>query len=243
MKNPLHIAICDDSLSDAARLRTFVEQSGIAAVCEIFESGEKLLHSFCGATYDIIFMDIYMKGLRGTQAVEQIRVLDETVLIAFTTISTDHALESYRLNALKYIEKPVTLEPVLALLEFAMMMRRTRPSITLLIGGRDKEIFLDDILYIEQSNLTALINTQDGVYRTSQSVKLDHIEAKLSSPSFIRCHHSFIVNLRYVEGLNQELMLFMMNNGDKAYIRRGDLKRAKDAYETYLFASTRGHNS
>ena len=45
-------------------------------------------------------LDVYKRQVR------KIREMDETIPIAFTTTSTEHTLESYRLSVLKYLEKP-----------------------------------------------------------------------------------------------------------------------------------------
>ncbi len=240
MPTPLAIAICEDFADDAAFLQQLIEQSGIAANCEWFVSGEALLQCFRPRQYDIIFMDIYMKQLNGIESVRRIRALDEQAVIAFTTTSDAHTLESYRLGVPKYIEKPVTMTAVQETLELALLKRKSRPSILLLIGGKYQTIPLDSILYLEQRNHVVQVNTSAGIYVTSQTVKLSDVEAQLPAPPFLRCHHSYIVNLHHVQSLDKKLHLFTIKNGDRAYIRRDDLKKVSEAYISYLFALTRG---
>ena len=84
-----------------------VEQAPIATVCAQFASSEELLEAFRPGGFDLLLMDIYMDGMTGVEAVRKIREMDETIPIAFTTTSTEHTLESYRLSVLKYLEKPV----------------------------------------------------------------------------------------------------------------------------------------
>lgn len=242
MQKPLQVAICEDFLADTTLLHSLVKQSGVLAVCELFDSGEDFLRGFCTGQYELVFIDVYMSGMRGIEVVEHIRETDENVVIAFTTTSLYHTLESYRLGVLKYIEKPVTQKAVRETMELALLKRKTRAFITLIIRGENEEIPLDSILHFEQQDHVLLVNTSDRVLQTSQSIKMASIETQLPSPPFLRCHHSYIVNLRYVKSMDKELRTFTMKNGNKAHIRREDLKKAKDAYETYLFATTRGED-
>lgn len=197
MENPLKIAICEDTDADARRLQLYAEQSGLPLLCERFESDEAFLHSFHAGRYDLVFMDIYMNNaVQGIKAAEAIRETDELVMLAFTTSSLDHTLESYRLKALMYLEKPVKAEDVKETLELALMKRKSLSLLTLTAaGGQRKDIPLDSILYFEQKNHVVEVHTASGVFVTSQSARMDEIEERLPRPPFLRCHRSFMVNL------------------------------------------------
>lgn len=240
MENPLRIALCEDQAADTVMLLDHIKQSGIASACDTFTCAEELLASFVPGLYDVVFMDIYLEeGMRGLEAAAHIRESDENVILAFTTTSPDHTLESYRLGALKYLEKPLTLKGVRETLELAVTKRRSTACIFVLIGGRNTKIPLNSIIYFEQQNHAVIINTITGVLRTSQTIKLCNIEPLLPCPPFLRCHHSYIVNLRYALNIDKALKTFSMKNGGTVYIRRQDLKKATDAYENYLFAAAR----
>ncbi len=239
METPLNIAVYEDNPEDAQRLLRCITDSGIPAECEIFSTGEALLADFSAGRYDLVFLDIYLGEVQqGVDIAAKIRETDTAVTLAFTTTSTEHTLESYRLKAYAYLEKPVRPTDVREVLEQAQSKRKNAPSVKLLIEGTYKVIPLDSILYFEQKNHAVLVNTLMGVLRTSQTVKLSDIEAQLPE-GFLRCHHSYIANLRYVKELDQELKIFVMQNGDTVYIRRPSLGRAVKAYESRLFAAAR----
>lgn len=239
MREPLNIAACEDMRDDLAFLLSCVEESGIPAVCEPFPSGEGLLAAFSPGKYDLIFLDIYMDGMRGIDAAAKIRETDNGVMLVFTTTSTEHALESYRLKALCYLEKPVKPAEVKEAMELALRKRGEAPCITLLIEGQKRDIPLERILYFEQQNHAVMVNTLTDTLRTSQTVKLKQIE-ELLPDTFLRCHHSFIANLKHVKSLDRELKTFVMQNGDSVYIRQQSLRAAARTYEEYLFRKTRG---
>ncbi len=239
MDAPLKIAVCEDTSADADLLLSYLAKSGIAAEWEAFTSGEGLLAAFLPGKYDLLFLDIYMSGIRGVDAAAAIRKADRTVTLVFTTTSKDHALESYRLKAASYLEKPVKQEDVREVLELVLAKRNSAAYISLLIEGVNRKLPLESILFFEQQNHSVMVHTQAEVLRTSQTVKLSHIERMLPD-SFFRCHHSYIVNLRAVCKADKELKVFTMQDGNRVHIRYQSLKKAVQAYESCLFGAVRG---
>lgn len=238
MEAGLNIAVCDDNPADVQLLLACIAQSGIPAKSHAFSSGEALLEAFLPGKYDLIFLDIYMEGMRGIAAAAHIRQQDRAVMLAFTTTSQDHALESYRLKAIGYLEKPLRTDEVREMLALAHARQFSAQSITLLIDGKNRRVIVDHILYFEQRDHAVLVVTAAEVLRTSQKVKLAEIELMLPD-SFFRCHHSYIVNLAYVSGIDRALKTFYMHNGEQVHIRHQTLKKAVDAHESYLFRAAR----
>lgn len=120
--DPLHIAICEDSTEEQKNLLAILEQSEIPTVTATFANGEDFLREYRQGKYDLLLMDIYMGGMTGVEVVTNIRKTDETLIVAFITSSADHTLVGYRLNAIKYIEKPVKEKDVWELLAFARIL-------------------------------------------------------------------------------------------------------------------------
>ncbi len=239
MDTPLNIAVCEDNPADTALLLSHITHSGIAARCEAFPSGEALLAAFRPGKYDLVFLDIYMEGLQGVEVAGKIRETDRTVTVVFTTTSTDHTLAGYRLKVSAYLEKPVKREDVQEALKLALAKRNTAAYITLLIEGVNRTLPVESILFFEQQNHAVMVHTHAATLRTSQTEKLAHIEPMLPA-HFFRCHHSYIVNLRAVRSVDKELMVFVMADGSRVYIRHRDAGKAVRAYERCLFESVRG---
>ena len=238
---PLRIAVCEDSAEEQQKLLAILEQSKIRTEPAIFSSGEDFLKTYRRGRYDLLFMDIYMGGMTGIEAVSEIRKTDDLLVVAFITTSTDHTLESYRLNAVKYIEKPVKEKSVRELLQFAQIKKENIPRLILKIGGKELSLPFERILYAEQKDHTLHLHlTGDEVLQAN--TKLDKIEPQFEGQPFFRCHKSYLVNLAHVAELDKWLMVFVMNEGNQVHIRRESMGKAKKAYETYLFAAARGLN-
>lgn len=176
-------------------------------------------------------------GSNGVETATVIRTIDADVALIFTTTSPDYALEGYRLGAIRYLEKPVTAQAVLEALDLMMTSRRLS-SLKLLIEGKPCEFAFKEILFFEQCNYDILVHTVTGKLRLSRSVKLTTLEPSLPS-FFLRCHHSFIVNLHHVRSLDQKLKVFIMQGGTRVYIRHRDFKAVEAAFANHLFALTR----
>jgi len=234
----LRVAICEDTPADMDQLVRQIENSGISLKIDRFESSEDFLRYFQAGNYDIVFMDIYIDGeAAGIKAAEEIREKDTFVTLVFTTTSLDHTLESYRLKAVMYLEKPIKSSDIKETLELALIKRKSRLTVSLsLEGGKKAEIPLDSILFFEQKgNEIEVATTSSGVLRTSRSEKLDNMEIKLPSPPFLRCHRSFIVNLNHVRNIDKDTHSFTMRNGGRADInQRRRLKEFEDALQLWM---------
>lgn len=130
MSDVLKIAVCEDETDQRNRLLTLLDESSIKNTYSVFENGEKLLKVFERGKYDLILMDIYMDSeLSGIETVKLIRKKDKDISVAFVTTSKDHALESYRLSAIKYIEKPYSKENIEDTLSLALLKKQDTPSL------------------------------------------------------------------------------------------------------------------
>ncbi len=231
-KEILRIAICEDSAMEQKRLLKIIKMGEYPAEPTVFSSGEAFLQEFHTGQFDVIFMDIYMNGMSGVDTVRSIREIDENVIIAFTTSSTEYALEGYRLDVFKYLEKPVQAKDVYEVLAFTQMKQANKPKLQFKSGRQECSVPLSDILYAEQKgHYVTLYLTDHTSVRTAD--KLDCMQAQLTEPDFLRCHKSYLVNLGHVKSIDPELNAFVMENGDCVYIRRESFSISKKALEDF----------
>lgn len=239
MDDFLNIAICEDTPEEEAKLLSILKKAEIPSQCTVFHRATDLLEIYYPQEFDLLLMDIYMDGMTGVEAVTKIREIDEDVPVAFITTSKDHALESYRLSALKYIEKPYKEKAIEDTLKLAMMEKENAPSLTVRWDGKEKRIRLTQIIYLEVQSRMLTIYLKNG---ESVSVydKLSAVLPQLKGQPFFSPHKSYCVNLAQVEYIDSELKCFQMSNGENVPIRRESMGKAKKALENYLFTRTRG---
>ena len=235
----LYVAVCEDQPEEKEALLALLAQSDIPTVPTVFDSGEALLAAWRPHAFDLLLMDIYMEGMTGVDAVKQLRDRGEELPVAFITSSTDHALDSYRLSALKYIEKPVKPKDVAEILTLARLKKADAPALTIRHGGAGEAIPLSEILYLEQQKHQVNLYLKDGRVKTAYD-KVSDVAGRLAGQPFFQSHKSFLVHLAFVAHIDADLRCFVMSDGKNVPIRRELMGKARRAWEDWLFAHTRG---
>ena len=153
---------------------------------------------------ELIFLDINMPKLTG---MELVPLLGRHQKIIFTTAYTQYAIESYEKNAVDYLLKPITFERFMqAVTKVLSLSKETHtpdeptepanPSIFVKTGKAIVQLSLAEVDYIEGlKDYVVFVNNKERylVYK-----RMKELESTL--PSFFqRIHHSYIVNARKIE--------------------------------------------
>ena len=105
----MRIAVCDDDETAVSFLRELIETYPKQKLCaDGYSSGEDLLRS--GHVYDLIFLDIDMRGIDGIETARRIRVHDRKVKIVYVTSYKEYAGRAFSVHAFGYLLKPVKQE-------------------------------------------------------------------------------------------------------------------------------------
>jgi len=238
VSNPvLRIAVVEDTQSDTDILSELIKACSQDSTISAYESGEAFIEGFEKGQFDLVFLDVFMYELSGVQVAEQIRDVDTQVVIVFTTTSEDFTREGYRLNAYKYLLKPLVGADVQDALDLAALKRDKDQGATLAIVYENVPVVipLADIIFIESSNRRSLIHTADETYATTMTI--DALEKLTPTPRFLRSHRSYLVNLDHVDEMRED---FIMDNGTIAYVTVKNHRKIKNQYEDYLFSKVRG---
>ena len=106
----MRIAVVDDIASErkllCSRLTEQFARRGVHADLFEYENGESFLAGAKERPFTVVFLDIYMTGANGIETAKELRGFDSDCLLVFTTTSTDHALEGFRVRAMHYLVKP-----------------------------------------------------------------------------------------------------------------------------------------
>ncbi len=152
---------------------------------------------------DMMFLDIQMPDLTG---ISFLKALQKKPIVVFTTAYSEYALESYDLDVVDYLLKPVTFERFMRAVDKVnqrMASGNTSPSneklpptessdfIFVKDGTKLVKVKWEDILYIEGLKDYVTIHTPDQKIITLQRLKV--LETQLPADKFIRIHNSFIV--------------------------------------------------
>lgn len=239
----MKIAIVDDLKLQQQTLVDFIlkysKEHHLLVKIKLFASGEELLWDLRKEKFDVIFLDIYMNGINGIETAHLIRQTDTTCRLIFSTSSTKHAIESFRVRAFDYLLKPYTytqFSEVMALLEKSLAKQ---PHYIEVKDGRAMvKIRITDILYTDYSNHYIYIHTEDKIIKTY--MQFPKFSPLLECyPEFLCCYRNCLINMNKIIAIEKND--FVLGNGEKIPIAKANCQELKQAYADYCFDKTAGH--
>ena len=208
----LRIAICDDDRSDRERICEFVSEylkgKEIRAEVKVFDHPDKLIQDCETFRPQIYLLDIVMPMVTGIQAARELRWNQPDAQIIFATSESSYALESFDVNPINYILKPVAKDKLYSTLDLALTRIETddRKSVTVKIKGGMCSLRLDDIMYIDYRNHVVSYHMADGEVVSTPTLRIgfmEYMDENHSGQDFIRCHESISVNLTAIDKLTK----------------------------------------
>lgn len=222
----LSIAVCDDEVIEccrmAGKIKDILEEMRIPCIIRQFRSGKELLQA--PESFDILFLDILMNGLSGMQTAQMFRKKTYDRILIFVSSSREYVFEAYDVEAFQYLLKPVDDRKLKTVLQKAVLKTESRLQ-EFIIANRErqkKKLFLDDIYYFEIKGRMIDVHGTEGIFTYYERIK--DLEDKLRDRGFFRCHKSYLINLKYVEGYNRQEVI--LDNGEKVIL-------AKRRYEEF----------
>lgn len=240
----MNIAIIDDASADCSLLTQYLNIyfskycAGTPAFIQAFKSGEDFLAVYDRNSYDIIFIDYYMHSLSGMDTAYSIRRKDSSVVIIFTTVSRDFAIESYRVKASGYLVKPISLEAFSELMHLIDMKKlKERQFIQIINGYETVKIPLNNIIYCDITGHYVQIHTAAfGTQKSRMSFsKLCGMLAPYSE--FLLCCRGCIINMNHIERMEDSV--FFMDCGERIPFSQKNNNEILKAYSEFLFDKVR----
>jgi len=203
------IAIVEDQEETRESLNRFVRQyaqeQGLQVEISLITDGAEIAEHYTPG-FDIIFMDVEMPRLDGFGAAEAIRAVDADVVLVFVTNMAQYAIRGYEVDALDFVLKPVSYYQFSTKLERALqrIQRRRGGQVALQVSGGVQLLDTDDILYLETRDRLLHYHTATDTWSVRGS--LLKAEKDLAAYHFARCNQCYLVNLRYVRGVQDDLV-------------------------------------
>jgi DNA-binding LytR/AlgR family response regulator len=233
----INLAIVEDEDTYAAQLTEFVEkyqsESGNYFKITRFRDGDEITNGYKGQ-FDIILMDIEMKLMDGMTAAEEIRRLDQDVVIMFITNMTSYAIRGYQVDALDYVVKPVSYFAFSQKLDRAIgrIKKSSSNIISIDMPTGVKKLDIDNIFYIESEGHNLNFYTSGGQFTIR--AKLSDFEEQLSPYNFFRSNKGYLVNLKYVDGVENGACLIAGKQLLISRARKNDFMSALTDYMAQL---------
>ena len=228
----INLAIVEDEDSYAEQLSEFIDkyqsESGNRFKVTRFRDGDEITNGY-RSQFDIILMDIEMKLMDGMTAAEEIRRFDQDVVIMFITNMTNYAIRGYQVDALDYVLKPVSYFAFSQKLDRAIgKIKRSSNIISIDMPSGIKKLDIDNIFYIESEGHNLNFHTSGGDF--SIRAKLSDFEIQLTPYDFFRSNKGYLVNLKYVDGVENGACLIAGKQLLISRARKNDFMNALTNY-------------
>jgi len=223
MAEMFNVLIVDDEfharklLSEYVSKLPFLELVGTAA--NVFEAMNVLREQ----KVDILLSDIQMPEITG---LEFARSLKNPPSVIFTTAYSEYAVESYELDVVDYLLKPIAFPRFLQAINKVIERKRSTPvvdntslvlyqpqpqaekteedSIVVKSGYKFYKINYCDLLYIEGQREYVSFHTIKQRITILDSLR--DLEERLPSCLFIRIHKSYIISIKHIELIDKNIL-------------------------------------
>ncbi len=196
--------IVDDEPLAIEVIKTHLQVLGIFHIVEECSNSVEAFNALQSEKIDLIFLDIQMPGLKGTDFLKNLINPPPVIL---TTAYRDYAIEGYELNVVDYLLKPISYDRLLkAVGKFLNSQARTSETseeesyIYLNINKNVHKIVINEILYAESLKDYLTIHTMSGSIVAKHTISA--FEKILPADQFIRIHRSYIVSIGKIRSFN-----------------------------------------
>lgn len=202
--------IVDDEPIAREGIKLLIEEIPQLELLKSFNNAEDASVFINKEPVDLIFLDINMPGINGIEFAHNI---PKQTLIIFTTAYSQYALDSYEVDAIAYLVKPI--DPIKfrkavnkAMVYHALLLDEDKKSVDVteddyIFVKSDRKYFkvnLTDILFIEGLKDYVIIQTENR--RIISRIRLKTIHELLPANMFFRINKSYIVNKKRIDSFD-----------------------------------------
>jgi len=204
MTHPLNCLIVEDEPLAATILEDFVRQIPYLRLTGRCADALQALEALREAPVEVMFLDIHLPGLKGLDFLRSLQYPPQVIL---TTAYHEYALESYDLNAVDYLLKPIDFERFvkavqkLKLPSAATTAAPYRHFQFFNVNKKMVRVWLDEIQFVESLKEYVRLHLTGGKSIVTK-MQLGELEKSLEGFGFLRIHRSFIVALRHIEAFS-----------------------------------------
>ena len=215
---PFNCIIIDDDEIDRLSVVSYAKRFSNLNIMGVFENATDALPLIEKYKIDILFLDIDMPSINGLDFRK--KALEVPVCI-YITAHPEHAVESFELDTLDFIVKPVKIDrftQTISKIENYLELKLKAQLFESALGGdviyikeghTETKVKLHDILYLEAlKDYTKIVTS---VKKHCVLTSIGNLLKETHFQSFIRVHRGFAVQKQYIDKkMTNELLL---NNG------------------------------
>ena len=216
----MNCIIVDDEPLAREAIEMLIDQTNDLDLIGSFNSPDSATKILANTIVDLIFLDIQMPGING---IEFAKTIPAETFVIFTTAFSEFAADSYEVNAIDYLIKPVKLERFQKAIDKAQTYFKlfkadyTNNSIEnstddYFFVKADRKIFkiyFNDIHFIAGLKDYVVMHTENQKVITAMNIKTIH--EKLPKDMFVRVSKSYIINAKKIDSVDNNTVYIGKN--------------------------------
>lgn len=212
--------IVDDEPLAREAIEMLIEKTQNLILLGSFSSAATASKFMLDSPIDLVFLDIQMPGING---IEFAKTIPQKTFVIFTTAFSEFAIESYEVDAIDYLIKPIKQERFQKAVDKAQVYskllekgnsnhnieRITDDHFFIKADRKIIKIYFNDILFIEGLKDYVVMHTENQKVITAMNIKTIHDQ--LPKNMFVRVSKSYIISAKRIDSVDNNTVYIGKN--------------------------------
>ena len=211
---PITCIIVDDEPLAVRLLESYVEKTPDLELMASFTDSINAINAIKAQKPELIFLDIQMPNIDGMELAHS---LPEETRVIFTTAFKEYAFESYEVNALDFLLKPVRYNKFLAAVEKARKLYQQPPApqpqqqttLFIRVDGEWRNVTIDQITYVNGMKDYVMFYLDNEPKPLVTHLTMKAVEEMLPKEKFLRVHRSYIVAVDKIQKVDRNDCIYI----------------------------------
>ncbi len=235
---PLTCIIVDDEPLAVRLLISYAEKTPDLKLLASFTNSISAINAIKAQQPDLLFLDIQMPNIDGMELAHS---LPEATRVVFTTAFKEYAFESYEVNALDFLLKPVRYNKFLAAVEKARKQLQPSPApqlqqpntVFIRVDGEWRNVAVEQIIYVNGMKDYVMFYLDGEPKPLVTHLTMKAVEDMLPNDRFLRIHRSYIIAVDKIQKVDRNDCVYI--GREVIHIPDGYLPAFKSFMETRTF--------
>jgi len=216
----MNCIIVDDEPLAREAIEMLIEKTQNLVLLGSFNSASTASKFMLDNRVDLVFLDIQMPG---TSGIEFAKTIPRETFVIFTTAFSEFAIESYEVDAIDYLIKPIRLERFQKGVDkaqvYSKLLKKEKSAHNIeqvtddyfFIKADRKiiKVYFDDLLFIEGLKDYVVMHTENQKVITAMNIKTCH--EQLPKNMFVRVSKSYIINAKKIDSVDNNTVYIGKN--------------------------------
>lgn len=237
---PFTCMIVDDEPLAVRLLESYVEKTPDLQLLASYTDSITAINAIKEQKPDLLFLDIQMPNIDGMELAHS---LPEQTRVVFTTAFKEYAFESYEVNALDFLLKPIRYNKFLGSIEkarkwfdsqqTAVQPKQQPNTVFVRVDGEWRNISVDQITYVNGMKDYVMFYLDGEKKPLISHLTMKAVEEMLPTDKFLRIHRSYIVAVDKIQKVDRNDCVYI--GEEIIHIPDGYLQTFRTFLETRSF--------